>query len=226
MAATGSFGTNHTASTVAARVGHQQLGHGLLEDREGRLKSAAEPLDHPVAGPVGGPEVLAGAGERAPQRVEHLVGSLELGAGEVVRPERDERAEHLVALRVDHRHLEAAGEVGGGLGAAGALGGHGEEPATQAQIDLAVHPVAVVGQLEHRSMAATEVAPCLVDRAAAAGAVAGVRVGVGRFSCAVGPLEVRGDHGPVDEVGRRIAPRGGRPPVRGPRRRCDGGWSS
>ena len=122
----------------------------------------------------------------------------------MVRPQGDERAEHLVALSVHHGRFQTAGEVGGGFGAAGTVGRHGEEAAAQTKVDLLVHPLAVVGQLEHLVDGAGEVTTRLGDRATAARAIAGLRVGVGGFAAAVGLHEVRGDHRPVDEVGRRI----------------------
>ena len=131
--AIGSLGTNHTSSTAVrpVRPSISRAEASSISREAAKSPSNQLIIPKPAWLPVGTTRGRRTSRGRSVSSTS--VARSELGAGQVVRPQRDERAEHLVALRVGHRELEAAGVVARGFGAPGAFRRHREEAPAQAE---------------------------------------------------------------------------------------------
>ena len=160
----------------------------------------AEPVQHPEAGVVLGPEGRPVVGQHLLEEIEHLVRLVEPASHRVVAPERDQRAEHLIAAGIVHRELEATLVVRRRLRARVALAGDGQEAAPKPELHLL--DVADRAFRKHRDEVdrAPEMLAGLVESATASGLVGRPLVARDRFGVTLGELVVVRERDPVDDV--------------------------
>ena len=114
-----------------------EVGGGRAQALIGLDEAPGEPVEHAEAGTVLDEEELRSVVHHRPQQLDHLRRPVQIGSAGVVRPQRDERPQHLVGGRPAEGQLQTPLVVGGSAEAGVALDGHGEERPRQAKSDLA-----------------------------------------------------------------------------------------
>ena len=188
---------NQNVSDSCSRSIRGQVLGASEEGLDRAVEAALEPVEHPESGQDLGAQVFGSFVEARVERFGDVSRAFQLTAREGVRPQRRQRAHHVVAPRVGCGELEAAIEVGGRVRVGHAFGEHREKTAAQADSDLETVAPVLLGHVLDKVGGTREVDARLGQRSAPPRALGRVLVCLGRLAEALRELEVRRQDSPV-----------------------------